>query len=107
MFQKIITVLIMVSSLASGCQNSNTATKTSKNAVVEDKPAARDLSINKTNGYNDIFLDSGAVEKFIITEKLSDTISTAIRSFYNARNFEYAWFASSGLIEQSFSFHSL
>ena len=97
----------MVSSLASGCQNSNTATKTSKNAVVEDKPAARDLSINKTNGYNDIFLDSGAVEKFIITEKLSDTISTAIRSFYNARNFEYAWFASSGLIEQSFSFHSL
>ena len=107
MFKKIVTVLIMVASFALGCKNSNTASATSKNAVVEEKTVARDLSINKTNGYNDIFLDTGAVEKFIITEKLSDTISTAIRSFYNARNFEFAWFASSGLIEQSFSFRSL
>ena len=107
MYKKIITVLIIVASFALGCKNSNTASATSKNAVVEEKTVARDLSINKTNAYNDIFLDSGAVERFITAEKLNDTISTAIRSFYNARNFEYAWFASTGLIEQSFSFRSL
>ena len=107
MYKKIITVLIIVASFALGCKNSNTASATSKNAVIEETTVARDISINKTNSYNDIFLDSGAVEKFITAEKLNDTISTAIRSFYNARNFEYAWFASTGLIEQSFSFRSL
>jgi len=50
---------------------------------------------------------SEVVERFATTEKLNDTISVAIRSFYNARNYEYAWFASTGLIEQSFSFRSL
>lgn len=97
----------MVASFALGCKNSNTASATSKNAVVEEKTVARDLSVNKSNAYNDIFLDSDAVERFITAEKLNDTITTAIRSFYNARNFEYAWFASTGLIEQSFSFRSL
>lgn len=71
------------------------------------KAITRDLSITKNNAYNDIFLDSIDVEKFITTEKLNDTLSAAIRSFYNVRNFEYAWFATTGLIEQAFSFHSL
>ena len=107
MLNKTITVLIMVAAFALGCKNSYTASATGNNTIVEEKTVARDLSINRTNAYNDIFLDSGAVAKFIIAEKLNDTISMAIRSFYNARNFEYAWFASTGLIEQSFSFRSL
>ena len=107
MIQKIVTVLIMAASFVIGCKNSDTASATSKNAVVEETTETRDISIDKTNGYNDIFLDSGAVDRFIAVEKLNDTIATAIRSFYNSRNFEYAWFASTGLIEQSFSFRSL
>ncbi|MBL7730034.1 MAG: hypothetical protein JNM88_02570, partial [Chitinophagaceae bacterium] len=61
----------------------------------------RDLSISKENAYNDIFLDSLAMERYIASRGLSDKkISRRIRSFYNARNYQYAWFSSGGLTEQ-------
>ena len=107
MFKKIFTALIVVASFAIGCKNGNTPSATNKKVAVQEMPVARDLSINKTNAYNDIFFDSRALESFIVSEKLNDTLSIAMRSFYNARNFEFAWFASTGLIEQSFSFSSL
>ena len=107
MLKKIIAVFIIVILFALGCKSSNPVSAKSKTALVDEKSAPRDFSINKSNAYNDIFLDSAAVERFITAEKLNDTIATAIRSFYNSRNFEYAWFASTGLIEQSFSFRSL
>jgi L,D-transpeptidase YcbB len=97
-----ILVSITLTALIAGCKN---PAKTP--ASTEQKIYARDLSINKANAYNDIFLDSSDVETFIKAEKLNDSLATALREFYNARNFEYAWFAKTGLIEQSFSFHSL
>jgi len=72
-----------------------------------DSAVARDRSINENNSYNDIFLDSLDVERFIVKAKLNDTVATAMRAFYNVRNDEYAWFSSAGLIEQSVSFRSL
>jgi len=73
----------------------------------KEEPVARDRTINEGNGYNDLFLDSLDVERFIVKEKLNDTLALAIRAFYNVRNDEYAWFSSAGLIEQSVSFRSL
>jgi len=110
MLNKFIVFYISVILLTSGCKGHNnksssvdsTASINSITSVV-----TRDYSVNSSNAYNDIFLDSADVEKFIITEKLTDTLSRAIRGFYNARNYEYAWFASTGLTEQSLSFHSL
>ena len=67
----------------------------------------RNTAVNKTNAYNDLFLDSAAVEKFIARQQLNDTVANTIRSFYNARNFEYAWFDTQGLTEQALGFRSL
>lgn len=67
----------------------------------------RNYSINKTNAYNNLFLDSMAVEKFITGQHLNDTIASAMRSFYNARNFQFTWFAGNGLTEQALGFRSL
>ncbi|MEO8763037.1 MAG: L,D-transpeptidase family protein [Ginsengibacter sp.] len=107
MFKKIIVVFIIINTFVTGCRNQTKRPATKETAKSIEKTIARDFSINKNNSYNDIFLDSADVEKFIAEEKLDDTLSTAIRGFYNTRNFEYAWFASTGLIEQAFSFHSL
>lgn len=66
------------------------------------KVTDRDFSINKENAYNDIFLDSMAMEHYISRRQLTDKkISRRIRSFYNARNYQYAWFSSAGLTEQT------
>jgi murein L,D-transpeptidase YcbB/YkuD len=67
----------------------------------------RNTSINKSNAYSDLFLDSTAIERFINHQKLNDTIAGNMRSFYNARNFQLAWFASDGLTEQALAFRTL
>lgn len=70
----------------------------------EKKITKRDFSITPANAYNDLFLDSSALESFISEKKLSDTLTRRIRSFYNARNYQFAWFASDGLTEQARGF---
>lgn len=62
---------------------------------------SRDHSITSVNSYNDLFLDSTAMEKYIAENKEPDSIANRMRSFYNARNYQYAWFYSGGLTEQS------
>ncbi|GAA0529794.1 L,D-transpeptidase family protein [Chitinophaga japonensis] len=67
----------------------------------------RNREVNKSNAYNNLFLDSTAMEKFIAKQQPDDTFANRMRSFYNARNFEYAWFDSRGLAEQALGFRSL
>ncbi len=72
--------------------------KTGKAKKVTD----RDYSITKDLAYNDIFLDSLAMENYISSRQLEDKkIARRIRSFYNARNYQYAWFSTGGLTEQA------
>jgi murein L,D-transpeptidase YcbB/YkuD len=77
-----------------------------KNRVNADKPV-RNTSINKSNSYSSLFTDSSTVESFINEQKLNDTIAHDMRVFYNARNFQFAWFSGDGLTEQTFAFRSL
>ncbi|MFZ9386632.1 MAG: L,D-transpeptidase family protein [Chitinophagaceae bacterium] len=73
-----------------------------ENPAKAKKVTDRDYSIDKTVAYNDMFLDSMAMEDYISSRQLSDLkIARRIRSFYNARNYQYAWFSSSGLTEQA------
>src|SRR5689334_17617522 len=67
----------------------------------------RNQSITPANAYSDLFLDSTAMEAFIKEQKLNDTITTGLRNFYNARNYQYAWFAGDGLTEQALAFRNL
>jgi len=67
----------------------------------------RDYSINRANSYSNLFLDSNTVEKYIAEKKLSDSVGRRIRSFYNTRNYQFAWFSSDGLTEQALGFWNL
>lgn len=64
-------------------------------------------SINRENSYSDLFLDSMAMEKFIAGRQIDDSLARRLRSFYNTRNYQFAWFSSDGLTEQARGFWNL
>lgn len=102
--------LILFLFLALGaCKNKNRRVwyRSNGSEAAADEASVRDYSVTKENAYNDIFLDSAAVEKFIADNGVNDSISQNMRDFYNVRNFEYAWFDSNGLTEQALGFRSL
>lgn len=92
---------------SNGENNGSGDNEKSEKPELEKKVSKRDYGITKENAYNDIFLDSLAMEKFIVDEKLNDTLIRRMRSFYNTRNYQYAWFASDGLTEQARAFWNL
>jgi murein L,D-transpeptidase YcbB/YkuD len=71
------------------------------------KISSRDRSINASNSYSDLFLDSMIMEKYISQKRLPDSIANRIRSFYNTRNYQFAWFSGDGLTEQARGFWNL
>jgi L,D-transpeptidase YcbB len=60
----------------------------------------RDETINASNAYSDLFLDSAALDNYIKNEKLDDSIALHLRNFYLVRNYQFAWFTTQGLTEQ-------
>jgi murein L,D-transpeptidase YcbB/YkuD len=96
-----------------GCNNEKTAQESTDteyedmDEVVnpekeEKKVTSRDYSITPENAYNNVFLDSNAMERYISRRNIDDKkIARRIRSFYNARNYQYAWFSSDGITEQT------
>jgi murein L,D-transpeptidase YcbB/YkuD len=73
----------------------------------EKNVSKRDETITKANSYSDLFLDSATLSNFITQNKISDSIGRRLRSFYNTRNYQFAWFNSSGLTEQARGFWNL
>ena len=107
--KKIFTSAAIICSLLIACNSQDQNSSSSDNGASEKekKITKRDYTINSSNAYNDIFIDSSNVENFISQKKIPDSISRRIRSFYNARNYQYAWFSSEGLTEQALAFWNL
>ena len=106
--KKIVFALFVVSIVA--CNNNQTnqsekhsSEKTSK-PEVEKKITKRDFSITAANAFNNLFFDSMALVTFIDENKIDASTARRMRSFYNARNYQYAWFSSNGLAEQARGF---
>lgn len=101
--------LTVACSVLVACQNSNSTSQNEEDEKGDGKKniSKRDYSITKANSYSDLFLDSTAMEKHIADKKLSDSIARRLRSFYNTRNYQFAWFTSDGLTEQARAFWNL
>lgn len=113
MLKKILYLFIVSIIFCTSCKSKsrriwlrNNPQSTGSSFFSED-PAERDYSVTKANAYNDLFLDSLAFEKYLVTNPQSDSVSENMRDFYNLRNFEFAWFDSKGLNEQALGFRSL
>jgi murein L,D-transpeptidase YcbB/YkuD len=99
--KKLLLVALTAYVILGGCGSPSTPANSGSNI------SPRNTGITAGNAYNDLFLDSAALEKFIGAQKLDDTIANRLRSFYNARNFEFAWLDSRGPVEQAAAFRSL
>ena len=97
----------IICSIFISCNGFNDSDDDSGKSEKEKKITKRDYSINASNAYNGIFLDSMNLEKFIADKNISDSVSRRMRSFYNARNYQFAWFSSDGLTEQALGFWNL
>jgi murein L,D-transpeptidase YcbB/YkuD len=95
-----LAILFSCSELATN-ENEKKTTKEEKNI------SKIDVSITPTNSYSELFLDSSALKNFITQNKIGDSIARRLESFYNARNFEFAWFSRDGLTEQARGFWNL
>ena len=77
-------------------------TKTKKESEVEI-----DKSINSANAFNNLFLDSNKINDFVSKNPDYSSYKQQFEDFYKQRNYEYAWFDTSGLAEQATNFVNL
>jgi murein L,D-transpeptidase YcbB/YkuD len=106
--KRFLIYLTLISSVFVACQNAGSTHDNSDDENEEKKNISkRNYFISKENSYSDLFLDSMAMEKYMIDKKLPDSLSRRMRSFYNTRNYQFAWFNSEGLTEQARAFWNL
>ena len=112
--KKTLILAIIVTSLFScrsreqaGKKDSSDSEGSGTTSELQKKITKRNLFITPANSFSDVFMDSMSMEKFITEAKVDDTITRRMRSFYNARNYQYAWFTSTGLTEQARGFWNL
>lgn len=84
-------------------------TKSQEEQVLEKEKIITkvDISIDTANAFNSLFIDSAEVRKILERNHLTDTILRQIKSFYNSRNYQYAWFSKEGIPEHTISFWNL
>jgi len=103
---KKILIVFGLSVIVLSCTDS-TGENTEKVTKEEKNISKIDDSITPSNSYSDLFLDSSALRSFITQNKISDSIARRLQSFYNTRNYQFAWFSSDGLTEQARGFWNL
>jgi hypothetical protein len=71
------------------------------------KVVSRDTSINKKTSFNNLFFDSSHIDAFILQNPQYEPFTDQLKDFYTHRNYQYAWFDTSGLAEQAQNFLNL
>lgn len=105
---KHIFYFLLVTLVLAGCLNS-AENKTEENSSPEKNKSisSRNYSITKANSYSDLFFDSSSLDDFIARHHVPDTLANRMISFYNTRNYQYAWFNSDGFTEEAQAFWNL
>lgn len=71
------------------------------------KLSHRDTTINKKTSFNSLFFDSARIDAFLADNPQYASFEDQFRDFYSHRNFQYAWFDTTGLAEQAANFLNL
>jgi murein L,D-transpeptidase YcbB/YkuD len=66
-----------------------------------------DQSINKKTSFNNLFIDSNIINRFLNKHAEYSKFSQQYSDFYKLRNYQCAWFDSSGMGEQAYNFMNL
>jgi murein L,D-transpeptidase YcbB/YkuD len=106
MIKTFLTTIVFFAVFISCHSNSDNKNDPSKQGY-EKRISKRDLNINASNAYNDLFFDSMQLVKFIRENKIADSLGRRMISFYNTRNYQFAWFTNNGLTEQALGFWNM
>lgn len=98
----IAVLLVFFSIVLFSCGENSPVSFKSKRKFVK-----RDVTITPQNSFTDLFLDSMKLEQFMSANNVDSATAQHMRSFYNSRNYQYAWFNQDGLNEQGLSFWNL
>ncbi len=74
---------------------------------VEKSVTKVDVTIDTSNSFNSLFLIDSAAIDILKKNHLGDTLYNRLTSFYNSRNYQYAWFSKEGIPEHTLSFWNL
>lgn len=77
------------------------------NQKKQKKEIVRDTTINRQTSFNNLFLDSNQINNFLSKDTVYKQYQAQFVDFYKHRNYEYAWFDSSGIAEQAGNFINL
>lgn len=91
---RLLFVLLSLSIIFSACNSDSNG----------QNVAPRDTSIHPGNSVTTLFFDSSRMEKYITQWSLDDSLANAMRSFYNQRNYQLAWFDTTGMTENALNF---
>jgi murein L,D-transpeptidase YcbB/YkuD len=69
--------------------------------------ASRDTTITIENSFTELFIDTTDFRDFMAENPMEDSLSNKMYSFYNQRNYQYAWFFPDGIAEFVPTFISL
>lgn len=67
----------------------------------------RNATVTPANSYSDLFLDSVDLNSYLRKGSFADEEERGLKSFYNYRNNQFAWFTSQGFTEQARGFWNL
>ncbi|MCE7070576.1 L,D-transpeptidase family protein [Dyadobacter sp. CY327] len=84
-------VFVMMLMMLASCQ-----TKHKKKQPEVDK---RDTSIKIENSFTQLFIDTTALAGFVQLHSVDDSLVNKLQSFYNRRNYQFAWFFPDGMAE--------
>ena len=73
----------------------------------EKKQVIRDTSITSLSSFNNLFFDSVQLHLFLAQEARYADFANQYIDFYRGRNYQFAWFDSSGLSEQALNLMNL
>ncbi len=104
---KRLMLLIISASFFFACGNKKETGAEKESEKKSKKVSKRDLSITPANSYSDLFFDSAQLITYFREKGVSDSLTRRMISFYNARNYSFAWFSSDGFTEPARGFWNL
>lgn len=84
-------VFVMLLMMLASCQT--------KQEKKQPEVAKRDTSIKIENSFTQLFIDTTALTGFVQSHSVDDSLVNKLQSFYNRRNYQFAWFFPDGMAE--------
>jgi len=84
-------VVVMMLMMLASCQT--------KQEKKQPEVAKRDTSIKIENSFTQLFIDTTALAGFVQSHSVDDSLVNKLQSFYNRRNYQFAWFFPDGMAE--------